>query len=223
MDFGNGPRLFIDNYADAEGILEEFKDYLEDETFKKVWHNYGFDGHVFFNHGIDVRGFGGDTQHMARLLDPSRLPGDYALSELSAIYEEEIETTKRKMLEFMGLPSSVTESKIAKVSMKKSFAYYKRLKTGGVGKILHMPSVEELHTSSEFVRDWIEYATFDAEITYFLRETLALQLRSLRTDAEGLSNNLNLYLKYWRPFGELLTDMEREGFQIDLEHMKQIE
>ena len=25
VDFGNGPRLFIDNYADASGVLDEFR------------------------------------------------------------------------------------------------------------------------------------------------------------------------------------------------------
>ena len=72
IDFGNGPRLFIDNYADAEGTIDVFKDYLEDPNYLKCWHNYGFDRHIFYNHGIDVRGFGGDTMHMARLADPSR-------------------------------------------------------------------------------------------------------------------------------------------------------
>jgi DNA polymerase-1 len=71
VNFGNGPRLLIDNYADAEGVLLEFKSYFEDDTFLKCWHNYGYDRHILFNHGIDCRGFGGDTMHMARLFDPS--------------------------------------------------------------------------------------------------------------------------------------------------------
>lgn len=28
-----------------------------------------------------------------------------------------------------------------------------------------------------------------------------------------------LYEKYWRPFGEVLTDIERNGFRINMEHM----
>lgn len=40
-----------------------FKEYFEDEKYKKIWHNYGFDRHIFYNHGIDVKGFGGDTMH----------------------------------------------------------------------------------------------------------------------------------------------------------------
>jgi hypothetical protein len=34
----------------------------------QVWHNYAFDRHMLANHGIEVRGFGGDTMHMARLV-----------------------------------------------------------------------------------------------------------------------------------------------------------
>jgi hypothetical protein len=36
-----------------------------------------------------------------------------------------------------------------------------------------------------------------------------------KTDEEQMGNLLVLYMKYWRPFGELLTDLERTGFIID--------
>ena len=32
-----------------------------------------------------------------------------------------------------------------------------------------------------------------------------------------------LYMKYWLPFGELLTDMERTGFKIDHEYLRKCE
>ena len=67
IDFGTGPKLFIENLDRSEGILNEFKDYFEDPTVKKVWHNYSFDRAVLFNHGISCAGLGGDTMHMARL------------------------------------------------------------------------------------------------------------------------------------------------------------
>lgn len=38
-----------------------------------------------------------------------------------------------------------------------------------------------------------------------------------------MSDNLNLYIKYWKPFGELLTDMERIGFKMDVEHLRHSE
>lgn len=81
VDFGNGPRLFIDNYADSEGVIDEFKAYFEDDKMKKVWHNYGFDRHILGNHKINAKGFGGDTMHMARLANPSRMR--YGLKHLT--------------------------------------------------------------------------------------------------------------------------------------------
>ena len=98
VDFGNGPRLFIDNFADSLDVLLEFKDYFEDEEYLKCWHNYGYDRHILFNHGIDCRGFGGDTMHMARLCDPSRLPNQYALATLSDLLINEIEESKQEIL-----------------------------------------------------------------------------------------------------------------------------
>ena len=54
----------------------------------KVWHNYGFDRHILYNHGINVKGFGGDTMHMARLADPSRMR--YSLKSLTSEMEIQI-------------------------------------------------------------------------------------------------------------------------------------
>lgn len=80
-----------------------------------------------------------------------------------------------------------------------------------------------MHTDSRFVAKWVEYACFDAEITYFLRETLAKQLCQLKTVEEGMGDNLTLYTKYWLPFGELLTDMEQTGFLINVDYLKKIQ
>ena len=63
--------LFIDNFGRNSDLILLFKDYLQDPFYKKIWHNYGYDRHIFYNHGIDVKGFGGDTMHMARLADAS--------------------------------------------------------------------------------------------------------------------------------------------------------
>lgn len=68
-----------------------FKEYLENPEYLKCWHNYGFDRHIFFNHGIDVKGFGGDTMQMARLCDPSKMPGGYSLESISKDLEKDIE------------------------------------------------------------------------------------------------------------------------------------
>ena len=63
--------------------------------------------------------------------------------------------------------------KIKKVDIHSTFGFYKKLANGEVGKILMMPDLEVMHCSPQYVSDWIEYSCFDAEITYFLRETLS--------------------------------------------------
>ena len=51
---------------------------------KQVWHNYGFDRHVLYSEGIDCKGLGGDTMHMARLWNTARKnKGGYSLEALS--------------------------------------------------------------------------------------------------------------------------------------------
>ena len=77
------------------------------------------------------------------------------------------------------------------------------------------PELEEMHTDERYVKNWVDYSAYDAEITYFLRETLSAKLLCLPTKEEGMGSMLGLYTKYWLPFGELLTDMERFGFKVN--------
>ena len=62
-----------------------------------MWHNYSFDRHVIYNHGIDVKGLGGDTMHMARLFDPSKGPKEYSLARLTDFYKVMINKKREKM------------------------------------------------------------------------------------------------------------------------------
>lgn len=41
-------------------------------------------------------------------------------------------------------------------------------------------------------------------------------------NAEDMTNLWDFYLKYWLPLGEMLTDMERVGMQMDLQHLDKI-
>ena len=83
-----------------------------------------------------------------------------------------------------------------------------------------MPDLEVIHCSAEFILDWVEYSCFDAEILYFLRETLAHQLQNTKVEQELMGNLLTLYQKYWLPFGDLLTKMEDAGLLLDSSHLK---
>ena len=93
-DFGRGPRIWVDNLDGAEGTLECMREFLCDPKVKKVWHNYSFDRHVIYNHGIDAQGFAGDTMHMARLWNTARTHrGGYSLEALT---DDLLERRKRR-------------------------------------------------------------------------------------------------------------------------------
>ena len=82
-----------------------------------------------------------------------------------------------------------------------------------------MPTVVELHTQPEYIHRWVHYATFDAEVTGYLYHTLRKMMESLPVDFEGLTNTFELYSRYWLVFGEVLTNIERAGIQVDSGHL----
>lgn len=214
VDFGTGPKLWIDTLDTLDDAGQPILDsglemfslltpYLEDPTILKVWHNYSFDRHVLANHGIAVRGFGGDTMHMARLENAAR--DKYALEVLSE--------------DFLG---------IRKRPMKELFSKAKRKKDGTLGKVQELPPVEEIQRDYSFLRNhWIGYSTYDTQSTWEIREVLEKRLRKVEwlppsspdapIDAppEDGRSMYDFYLKNWRPFGELLCDLETEGIWVD--------
>lgn len=220
VDFGSGPKLWIDTLdltaADGsrttdtgEEMLRALKPYLEDETILKVWHNYSFDRHVLANHGIACRGFGGDTMHMARLENAAR--DKYALEVLSR--------------DFLGL---------RKRPMKELFSRPKPKKDGTLGKVQELPPVEEIQRDDTFLRPhWIAYSTYDTQSTWEIRLVLEQRLRkvewlppspeaaaasagaAVKPDPEPGRSMYDFYTKYWRPFGELLCDLETAGIWVD--------
>lgn len=109
------------------------------------------------------------------------------------------------------------------MNIKETFGFYRQLKDGSSGRILMFPDIAEMHTSPDYIAKWVEYSCFDAEITYFLRETLSKRLCQLKTDEENMEDNLTLYSKYWLPFGEILTDMERVGFKVNVQHLRKMQ
>merc|ERR1711957_490283 len=188
---------------DAFGVLQEFKHWFQDERFKKVWHNVGFDRHVMWNEGIDVLGFGGDTMHMARLQDTSRAKwGAGTGYGLEALTADILGSRKRPMKEIFGV---------------------KRLrKDGSEGSLVDLPPVEVLQRDPKFRPKWIVYSAFDAESTWRLRERLQAMLEDM-----PWFDHHHLYYYYqmhMRKFGEVLTDMERRGVQVDAHtYLKNVE
>lgn len=222
---GPGTALWVDNLDDSFGVLQYFKEFFEDGRFKTVWHNYGFDRHVMWNEGIDVRGFKGDTMHMARLCDTSRgMLGKGAGYSLEALTADYLGRRKKPMKEIFG---------VARLR-----------KDGTAGSLIDVPPVEVLQRDPRFRRQWIIYSAYDAEGTWLLRETLEQSLQKmdwvrfmcrcifyplslffititisyLRTFTHSKYQGLNLYDYYdmhMRKFAEVLTDMERRGIRVD--------
>ena len=146
VDYGRGPghALWVDT-TDPE-VLAALKPFLECERCLKVWHNYGFDRHVLWNHGVDVRGFGGDTMHMARLWDAGRLAG-YSLEALTT---ELVGRRKTPMLEIFGIPI---------------------LKADGTpGARKQLPPIDDLQNNPMTRPEWVQYSCYDSQGTWLLHE-----------------------------------------------------
>ena len=196
LGHGPGAALWIDNLDDACGLLQEFKDWFENEKFLKVWHNYGFDRHVMWNEGINVRGFGGDTMHMARLQDSSRdkMAGAGGYS-LEALTDALLGRRKQPMKEIFGI---------------------KRLRRdGSEGLLVDLPPVEIMQRDPRHRAKWIKYSCYDAEGTWSIRNKLDEMLSKMSwVRGRTLSD---YYWMHMRPFGEVLTDLERRGIRVNAE------
>jgi len=198
LGHGPGASLWIDNLDDSCGLLQEFKDWFEDKRYLKVWHNYGFDRHVMWNEGINVLGFGGDTLHMARLQDSSRdkmAGGTGSGYSLEALTSDLLGRRKQPMKEIFGI---------------------KRLRRdGSEGLLVDMPPVEVMQRDPKHRGKWIKYSCYDAEGTWLIRN----KLDDLLANTPWLRGKTlsDYYWWHMRPFGEVLTDLERRGIRVNAE------
>jgi DNA polymerase-1 len=218
--------LWVDTYLngdeakkeEVDGIIDAFRPFWESESIKKVWHNYSFDRHVMERLGLKMNGFDGDTMHMARLWDSSRLVrGGYSLEALSS--DENL----------MG--TTALGDVRGKVSMKKLFGKPNLKKDGTEGKLTVLPPVHELQRGEDTYWSWVNYSAYDAKSTWDLHAALESELRAepAKLDADVaaayarsgvvIETLWDLYRATWRPFGGLLTDMEAAGMAVDRAHL----
>lgn len=218
VDFGNGPRLFIDCLdvlddkahdvtdqlpsATNQLVMEILRPYLEEFSIRKIFHNHAFDCHQFANQSITVKGFAADTMHMGQLLEPDLR--SYQLSQLSSKY--------------------LTNGR-SKVSMKD----------------LGMdPSATLINQRGVKRPSFIEYAAYDAQATWELHEAFANQLAvipwrdmnaaNLVTEgkpynhfalSDAGNNQLHLYHRVFVPLSEAMISMDRTGARVDKERLLQ--
>eukprot|EP00962_Isochrysis_galbana_P045560 scaffold17989_cov79-Isochrysis_galbana.AAC.1 len=93
--------------------------------------------------------------------------------------------------------------------MKTIFGEPKLRKDGSPGRTVELPPVLTLQTSPLTRPDWIQYSVFDAKGTWLLYRQL--EARLVQLDWQQGQDLFTFYKGYWRPFGELLTEMERNG------------
>ena len=213
-----GKALWVETVDDA--IFNVFVPWLESAKAKKIYHNYAFDRHVLENKGIDVKGFAGDTMHMARLHDAARMKrfgaGEgYSLESLSKDY---LEYKKVSMHELFDLKKA---AKLDVRSLQGIDAQGKRL------------FADEDREALEDRRAMFAcYAAYDAKATWELHGFLKRQLQKQSWEpivakhraGETFANMFDFYEKYMVPFGHVLTDMEKIGIFVEKEdHLAKVE
>lgn len=246
VDFGDGPgkALWVETETAAESeaaerekllqqgdrkmneIMSIFKPWFENPRYKKVWHNYGFDRHVMYNENVNCLGFGGDTMHMARLWDTSRDKATGGGAGSGAGGGGEGYSLESLSDYFTRQGSIQLQDSVSKVSMKELFGIAKLKKDGTEGKILELPDLRDVQRNAPTRAEWIQYSARDAVATWLVRVGLegVLQKMPWVVDGKRLGNMLDFYNRYLLDFGELLTDMERNGIKVDTAgHLKSAE
>lgn len=216
-DFGNGKScVWVDSLDTSKEILDAFKDYFEDSSIKKVWHNFSFDRHVLANHGIKAAGFYADTMHLARLWHSGRkgAEGGYSLESLTG-----------DMNIMNGVHAWDAQTLTKKISMKEIFGASKLKKDGTEGIMKVIPPVEEIQRSESLRERWICYSCGDALCTWRLWESLheKLKKRKWYFQNEERGTMYKFYCRFWKPFGELLAEMEADGMLVDRHYLAEIE
>ncbi|KAL5972697.1 hypothetical protein ACLOJK_039502 [Asimina triloba] len=110
-----------------------------------------------------------------------------------------------------------------KISMKSIFGKKKLKKDGTEGKIATIPPVEELQRKDRI--PWICYSALDSVSTLRLFESLKAKLCAMTWNFDGHHKGtmFDFYEEYWRPFGQVLVEMEGQGMLVDRAFLAEIE
>ena len=94
-------------------------------------------------------------------------------------------------------------------------------------QLIVLPPVEELQRRPDTRWKWVNYSAYDAKSTLDLYHALRRELQGMQAALDPcvvadygrggvhISTLWDVYLAFWRPFGELLTDMEAAGLAVD--------
>lgn len=202
IDFGGGHVLWVDTTAVSKESLSTlicFKEFFEDERYKKVYHNFSIMNHALLHHHISHSGFAGDTMHMARIWDASL---------------EFLQDEGDSLLQLVGrCLGSTYKRALASPEIRKSD-----------GKFMQRPL--ELQSRAETRSHWIKFSSCEAVCVFHLGRDLEARLRAMDcrpTSGAAAESMWDFYVDHWRPFGELLGEMERTGMGVDVEYLGELE
>jgi len=206
LDFGGGPRLWVDLLGAQSGeLLDAFSSFFGDSRFRKVYHCLSEQWRPLSSslEAVTHDGFAGDTMHMARLLDPSLK--SYQLEELG--WRMAVRGTVHHEHRQLGL----------------------RLRPKGQGVKAHMPA-DELQLQRR--EEWVQYASSGAQTVHELYKALRKRLMDTKWELEGPQGTpediqglsmWDFYLQYWQPLGSLLLEMELTGMPVDMVRLDELE
>mmetsp|Transcript_105215 Transcript_105215/g.250471 ORF Transcript_105215/g.250471 Transcript_105215/m.250471 type:complete len:818 (+) Transcript_105215:71-2524(+) len=192
VDFGSGAQLLVDN-MDEDGNLRGLV-----EHFREYFEDPGIKK-VFQNYAFD----------RAILLNHGcRVAGFHAdTMHMARLINSDAESVSLQALGETHL-SGMWKKQDFKLLLKKVGA----------------TSTEEIHKSQDPTvrKEWVDYAAFDAQVTWKLHQKFH-QLLSMdvnRVTGQG-GTLLDFYEKFWRPFAEVLVDIEERGVYLDQNFLKQ--
>ena len=236
IDYGTGATVWIDSLTDPNTLLE-FKSVLEDTSIRKVWHNYGFDRHILMNSGINAKGFFGDTMHMARLCDTSlKKSGGYSLAALSNNKDilDSVEDGKLPLMQLFGRPKKKKNGEDSKVKvlpplnevqespdldLRRRWIEYST-RDAEVTRRLYFALRKKLSDSRKF--RWEPQSVCFKDVQFDRLNALEPSKSPDFRDTElEPPVALELYERVIMPFGDLLTDLERNGIVIDVTKIEQ--
>lgn len=198
--------------------LEIFKPWLESQA-PKVGHNiFGFDRHMFWNHGINLAGIVGDTMHMSKLAwnHPDAKHGLKQLAPVVGI---------RNMGKFKDLFSRQTPGKVEPIDEIKTT--WRKINGERVTTIIggdhqyfyktrELVPLSEIQTNPEYahrLEALYEYASLDAEVTLRLYHHFVGKLEKIPW--RGDKTLFDFYNEVWNPSLYVLGEAERNGFKLD--------
>eukprot|EP01036_Dinobryon_divergens_P031325 gene31325-40700_t len=233
--FGKGHALW------AEGVLAEFKEWFENPNYKKVWHNYGFDRHCagfagdtmhmarLLDTSRDKAAHSTGAGYSLESLSISFIDSDHHGSkESNNVHESQYKKTSMKDL--FGVAKKKKDGEDSKIKeipdvielqrnpdTRKMWIEYSAkdaMATWHVHSNLRRCFAMSIG-SGESIHVAIPYTHMSMSTAITSSCAPRLEKKAWVVDGKRMGHLFDFYEQYMAPFGELLTEMEKNGIKVD--------